>query len=313
MSQKPLISVVIPLHNKAPYVGGAIRSVLGQSMPSLEIVVVNDGSTDNGPQIVAGIRDSRLRVVHQNNQGVSGARNRGIAEARANLVAFLDADDEWKPCFLETIHHLMQAFPGCCAYATRYLISDGEELRPAAVPGLAGDFAGVLPDYFDVAAGGEPPINSSTVCARKWALHQIGGFPLGVHAGEDLITWARLAVCGGIAYTMDCQSIIRVQVKRFEPGRMVDAHDYVGAELVALLKVYPKGRSLRRYLALWHRMRASTFFRHGLQTKALRESSTSLYYNPFERRTYVLLSAAMIPYSSRLLPALPQRFRAANQ
>src|SRR5438876_3167163 len=89
------ISVIIPLFNKAAYVERALAAVAAQTFTDFEAIVVNDGSTDEGPQIVKAFSDARVRIIDQDNLGPGAARNRGIAEARGEFVAFLDADDEW--------------------------------------------------------------------------------------------------------------------------------------------------------------------------------------------------------------------------
>lgn len=95
----PRLSVVVPLYNKGPYVLRCLRSIAAQTEGDFEAIVVDDGSTDNGPaaveEFLAG--DRRFRMIRQANAGPGAARNRGIAEARAALLAFLDADDEWLP------------------------------------------------------------------------------------------------------------------------------------------------------------------------------------------------------------------------
>src|SRR5574344_715427 len=113
-----MISVVIPLYNKERYIEKTIHSVLKQSFNKFEIVVVNDGSTDNSLAIVESIRDSRIRVFDQKNSGVSAARNRGIKEAKYDFIAFLDGDDEWLSNHLPIIANLIDKYPSCGVFAT---------------------------------------------------------------------------------------------------------------------------------------------------------------------------------------------------
>src|SRR3990167_8128796 len=96
----PRVSVVIPTYNYARYLPQAIDSVLGQTYPHIEVVVVDDGSTDESRDVLRAY-GSRIRWVQQERQGVSAARNRGVRESRGDLVAFLDADDRWLPTKLE--------------------------------------------------------------------------------------------------------------------------------------------------------------------------------------------------------------------
>ena len=102
----PQVSVVIPLYNKAPYIDRALRSVLAQTFQDFEVIIVDDGSTDGGAKIVKSTTDKRIKLIQQKNSGVSAARNRGIQESKSKLIAFLDADDEWKSRFLEVILRL---------------------------------------------------------------------------------------------------------------------------------------------------------------------------------------------------------------
>lgn len=107
---EPLVSVVLPTFNRAALVGRAIRSVLDQSYRALELIVVDDGSTDDTASIVAGIADDRLRYVPlPANRGQAAARNQGVRRARSEFVSFQDSDDVWVP---ERLHRLMDAFAG---------------------------------------------------------------------------------------------------------------------------------------------------------------------------------------------------------
>lgn len=96
----PRVSVVVPLFNKAAYIGRALASIAAQTFSDYEVIVVDDGSADGGAERVAARGDPRLRCIRQLNAGPGSARNRGLAEARGEYIAFLDADDEWLPSYL---------------------------------------------------------------------------------------------------------------------------------------------------------------------------------------------------------------------
>ena len=130
-----MVSVIIPLYNGAAYIERSIRSVLNQTFQEFEIIVVDDGSTDDGSQRVATFNLPSIRLVRQPNGGVSTARNTGIREARYGLVAFLDADDEWMPDHLETIIRLYHTFPQCGVFGTSYyFLREGEKPRLPIIP-----------------------------------------------------------------------------------------------------------------------------------------------------------------------------------
>jgi glycosyltransferase involved in cell wall biosynthesis len=112
---KPFFSVVIPLYNKAPHVNRSIGSVLNQTFDNFELIVIDDASTDESVSEVLKFEDPRIRLLHRNEPGAGGyaARNMGIKEATAEWVAFLDADDKWKPKHLQKMFELSQLFPDC--------------------------------------------------------------------------------------------------------------------------------------------------------------------------------------------------------
>ena len=103
MDSSPLISVIIPMYNTGNYIEQTVKSVLAQTYSKLEVVIVDDGSTDNGAELVESLKmnDSRIRYIYQENQGVSAARNNAIANSSGEYLAFLDSDDLWKPHKLE--------------------------------------------------------------------------------------------------------------------------------------------------------------------------------------------------------------------
>jgi glycosyltransferase involved in cell wall biosynthesis len=214
----PHISVIIPLYNKEKYVKRAIDSVLTQSYMDFEVIVVNDGSTDNGPEIVRQIHDTRIRLIDQKNAGVSAARNRGIREAKSTLMAFLDADDEWMPEFLAIIMRLRTGYPGAGAYATAHRIAKGNGIyRDVIAPAFVrAGRTGLINNYFGSAH--KMWIHSSSVAVQRKLFDRIGGFREGYAMGEDVDMWFRIAAYYDIAYCPTVASIWRYTVQNSDFG-----------------------------------------------------------------------------------------------
>ena len=105
------ISVIMPVFNAEAHILGSVSSVLGQSFQNIELIVVDDGSTDSGIKVLENIKDQRLKVIAQNNSGVSAARNRGMAEAAGGYIAFIDADDSWSPLCMEELYNALKSNP----------------------------------------------------------------------------------------------------------------------------------------------------------------------------------------------------------
>ena len=118
-------SVVIPLYNKEHYIEATIRSVLNQTCRDFEVLVVDDGSRDNSLALARKFESDRVRIIPQENQGVSVARNTGIRNARGEFICFLDADDEWRPDYLATIDDLTVKYPESAIFVTAYAVNMG--------------------------------------------------------------------------------------------------------------------------------------------------------------------------------------------
>lgn len=114
------VSVIIPLYNKERTIKRSLNSVVNQTFQNFEIIVVDDGSTDGGADIVRQYNDSRIRLVWQENAGPGAARNRGVSEAQYDLVSFLDADDEWLKEYLEECIHILESNLNCTALVCSY-------------------------------------------------------------------------------------------------------------------------------------------------------------------------------------------------
>ena len=193
MSDRPIyVSVVVPLYNKEAFIAQTLSSIQAQNHQQFEVVVVDDGSTDNWQEAVAPFRsDSRFRFVEQVNSGVSAARNRGVAVASYPLVSFLDADDYWSPDFLSKMLALHKEHPGFDAYcAGRSYVVGCKTTRYVnrAVP-ADGEKGNV--DYVKNIALGNPAINSSNNLIKK-SLLVSQPFNQAMRRFEDHELWMRL-------------------------------------------------------------------------------------------------------------------------
>ena len=186
-------SIVIPLYNKERYVLRAISSVLNQAYTDFELIVVDDGSTDEGPYLASKVVDSRLRIVQQPNGGEAAARNRGIKESTSEYIAFLDADDAWKDDHLSTLAKLIGDFPDAGLYCTgyRFVESTGKAKEPRW---FGTPERGYVPRYFYSVSEGDLIATASSVCIPRTVFNQLGLFPLGDKLGADQDMWARIAL-----------------------------------------------------------------------------------------------------------------------
>lgn len=298
-----MISVIIPLYNKVNTVERAVRSVLDQTVSEFELIVVNNGSTDGSEDVVKRIDDPRIILISQPNQGVSMARNKGVAIAKGDYVAFLDADDEWRPTFLETVLRMREKYPDCAVFATAYQRCNARgvltDIRLQQVP-VSETF--ILDNYFEVAATSDPPFCSISVMVKKAALQAIGGFPKGIHQGEDLLTWARLAANYTVAYCRIPQSIFYTgeDSTMDKPKRVPSEADEVGSALECLYKERPNLIGLRQYLSHWHKMRASIYLRLPNASRNCRKEIREAQRWHKNRKLIIYKILLFLPYTLRI-------------
>lgn len=194
-----MISVVIPLYNKAQHIAETLSSVLAQSVNPHEIIVIDDGSTDGGAQVVSQFESAGVKLITQANLGVSAARNRGLEVATGDYVAFIDADDLWLPDHLLVLSELVEKWPQAVLVSTSHLIKrDG--MVYTAKSSLPPGWEGCVKNFFTAFANGLSLVNSSTACVKRGVALELGGFPVGVKRGEDIILWVRLALYGVVAH-----------------------------------------------------------------------------------------------------------------
>jgi glycosyltransferase involved in cell wall biosynthesis len=187
-SPEPLVSVIVPCYKQAHFLRGAVESVLVQTYPRVEAIVVNDGSPDETAAVAAGF-GSRIRYVEQANGGLAAARNTGIRHATGELVNFLDADDYLLPTMLEHVVRAAAAHPEAAVFHTamRYIDLAGNAFSEEP-PRLHGD------PFHELLQGNFIPPNCFVL--RRSALAEVGTFDPQANPCEDWDLWLRLAERG---------------------------------------------------------------------------------------------------------------------
>lgn len=191
-------SVIIPLYNKAPYIAKAIQSVLSQTIADYELIVVDDGSSDNSAEIASKAIEGRdnCQLIRQENAGVSMARNNGVAASHGDYLCFLDADDWWDPHFLEEMAELIAEFPNAGIYGTNYTIVNETKHKTRVSPvGVDSDFEKGYINYCQVYAKTlSMPLTSISVAIPRPVFDEMKGFPKGITLGEDFLLWIHIAL-----------------------------------------------------------------------------------------------------------------------
>lgn len=198
-------SVIIPLYNKAPYIRKALESVLAQTYTDYELIVVDDGSTDGSAEIAESfLQDpasrlspfaSHLRLLKQPNQGVSAARNNGVAQAHGDYIAFLDADDWWEPTYLERMAQLIKDYPDAGLYACNYVYYKPGKTHVAL--NIPTGYINYPKAYYESDA---MPVWTGAAMIPRKVYDEMGGFPIGIKLGEDFLLWAKIALRYPVAF-----------------------------------------------------------------------------------------------------------------
>lgn len=290
MRQKPTCSVIVPARNVAPYIKAALQSIAAQKRDDLEVIVVDDGSTDATLQVIADMMPHMpyVRVIKGAERGVAEARNLALSEACADFIAFLDADDVWQPNKLSQQLALLEAHPDVvlCATDFRYLDVAGTDLgscfayhkqanirlenlpRLGAFVRLDAPLPLLLVDNL---------IGTSTVVMRREALQNAKGFANCLFSSEDWELWLRLAEQGVFAllpevttdYLMRPNSETSRKRDRLEANRLIIApylkhsdHSVARAARKAWGKTYVAAADVRRLQG--QHMRAAALFGRAL-------------------------------------------------
>ncbi|MEA5463860.1 glycosyltransferase [Leptothoe sp. PORK10 BA2] len=224
-SELPLISVVIPAYNCEDSISSTLHSVFQQTYVTIEIIVINDGSTDETLTVLKRFQDSRLHIVTQSNAGVSASRNRGINMAKGDFIAFLDSDDLWLPHKLaDQMIALQSKSQAAVAYSwTDYIDQDGHFLRQGYYCNFEGNVHQRLLLGSFLESGSNPLI-------RRTALESVGGFDESLSTCEDWDLWIRLAL--QYEFVVVPQVHVQYRVVTNSKSFLLDKHEAGGLSVI---------------------------------------------------------------------------------
>lgn len=261
------LSVVIPLYNKENFIKDTVESVFNQTYSDFELLVIDDCSTDNSYKIVSQIVDPRLSIIsHKTNKGLSASRNTGIKNSTSNYIAFLDADDLWKPHFLEEIVHLIKTFPKASLFATNY-----EEIIDKKVIVVTNNGAEkienkqILVDNYFTLSLKQPLYNQSSFCVKKEIFEKIGFYNEKITFGEDVDFNIRAHMNFKLAYS-NCSlsqynTISENQITQSNlSSKILTDFDYYEKE-------YPSDISLKKFLDFQRYTKAKMYKMEGNSAK----------------------------------------------
>ena len=194
----PRFSVIMPLYNKERYLKKAIESVIAQTYRDFELIIIDDGSTDNSLEVVRGLKieDRRLKILTQSNSGVAVARNNGVAASEGEYMCFLDADDWWESTFLEEMDRLIAEYPDAGIYASNYIYYKPGKTHVAL--SLPRGYIDYPKAYYE---GSSMPVWTGATCMPRKVFDEMEGFPVGIKLGEDFLLWAKTALYYPVAFS----------------------------------------------------------------------------------------------------------------
>ena len=195
-----MFSVIVPLYNKEKSVCKTLQSILNQTFKDFEIIIIDDGSTDKSLETVKNFSDARILIFSKNNEGVSSARNYGVAKARFDYIVFLDADDLWNINYLAEMKQLIADFPNASLWSAYHQLKENEKFFTYPT-GKDQDFRNYFRDYFScLNLQYNTILWTGTIVIKKKAFQYFGGFDPNLSIGEDIDLWFRVALKDPIVF-----------------------------------------------------------------------------------------------------------------
>lgn len=280
-----MISVVIPLYNKEQSITATIQSVLAQTYTDYEIVIVDDGSTDNSLRVVqervSELENERVRIIHQENAGVSAARNKGILEARGEYIAFLDADDLWTPNYLTTLAALITDFPNAGLYSLGYVEIRGDQSSMSDRNDIP-----VQRGWVDHPWKMRKGLWTGSVTASRDRLLKLGMFDTRMTHGEDLDMWWRLILDGGLVEDSTCCAFYRLDAENRAMDKVIPLEKHIPYYMDKFAEARTDNAEFRRFFDKQMVYRLFPYLFDRRYRAEAREIARKLDYTQLKRSMY---------------------------
>lgn len=291
MKKKPLISIVTPTYNRSKFLPEAIDSVLGQTYDNFELLIIDDGSTDDTRVLIEAYqKDPRIRYFYQSNQGQSVARNKGIAESSGEFICFLDSDNAWLPYKLERSLLEFERFPGAhIVYGDGIIIDElSNELGKSTMQRYSGRITHrLLKDNF---------ISMNTTMTRRQCFDEMGGFNESDRVAEDYELWLRFSTKFEFRYIPESLGFYREMEHQISSDKeqRLDGNERL---LLKFLEQYPDsvtGKQRQRGLSYFYIRKA----RYEMSVKAFRAAlsdiAKGIKYDPWWQGPWRALAKMVI-------------------
>ena len=288
--QRPLVSVIVPVYNCERYIDEALYSVYHQTYSNIEIIVVDDGSTDRTPEILKN-HAQRIRLFHQDNGGAAAARNTALDNASGELIAFIDGDDYWHPQKLSIQVEYLERNPdvGVIAAGIKYYWPNADNTYPNPVESFPDEETNTFIEvqYEDIFAS--YPISTVTILARRGVIERTGRFDPVLRRGQDHDYWMRMAWQTRIHKLEKTLALYRMNPMSvtFNPGKVNYAALSIHKALARWGRKTPSGRlippsTIKAKLAKTWKDFAYMHYKYGSKYRALIALGYTLYYKPTE-------------------------------
>ncbi|TRX37064.1 glycosyltransferase family 2 protein [Flavobacterium restrictum] len=286
-----MFSIVIPYYNKSKYIQRCLDSVLNQTFQEFEIILVNDGSTDGGLDFISNVYATKITVIHQENQGVSAARNAGIQASKQSFIAFLDADDCWHYQFLEKVKAVLDVEKDIKIIGAHYTRNKG----------FLDTDSGVLDyfkfdDYFKSAIRNTYFSSSSTIIAADF-FQKNKGFNSDLKKGEDIDVWVRAVYSGGNAFYI---KNTLVYYSNEDENQVTNSKVLIENSLVGIINKYPSGvnKSFSKFVSVFVLCNLYPYY---YDSKSHLQAKTTLKNNQYEFFLLQLVYMFPVSFGSKVL------------